>query len=156
MFSLSQTEDFEPYFTGRKRLLPRPSDLSFYNWETQTATSNPTPNYQVCIPSCFVLSVILCHWSDFPNSVEPPCTTTSRKRPPPISDRPPKHQLFPSKSLTVGTSSKQPPSVSDRDHFSGLTVNDFPLFQPLVSSLCTLKNIQRTFIVTTWDYTCRN
>ena len=45
----AQTEDFEPYFTGRKRLLPRPSDLSFYNWETQTATSNPTPNYQVNI-----------------------------------------------------------------------------------------------------------
>ncbi|XP_074607319.1 cilia- and flagella-associated protein 299-like isoform X2 [Acropora palmata] len=42
-----QTEDFEPYFNGRKRLLPRPSDLSFYNWETQSATSNPTPNYQV-------------------------------------------------------------------------------------------------------------
>ena len=75
-FSFSQTEDFEPYFTGRKRLLPRPSDLSFYNWETQTATSNPTPNYQVCIPSCFVLSVILCHWSDFPDTVEPPCATT--------------------------------------------------------------------------------
>lgn len=42
-----KTEDFEPYFAGRKRLLPRPSDLSFYNWETQTSTSNPTPNYQV-------------------------------------------------------------------------------------------------------------
>jgi len=42
-----KTEDFEPYFTGKKRLLPRPSDLSFYNWETQTSTSNPTPNYQV-------------------------------------------------------------------------------------------------------------
>lgn len=42
-----KTEDFEPYFNGRKRLLPRPSDLSFYNWETQSATSNPTPNYQV-------------------------------------------------------------------------------------------------------------
>lgn len=40
-------EDFEPYFLGKKRLLPRPSDLSFYNWETQTSTSNPTPNYQV-------------------------------------------------------------------------------------------------------------
>merc|ERR1711912_82164 len=33
-----KTEDFEPYFTGKK---------SFYNWETQTSTSNPTPNYQV-------------------------------------------------------------------------------------------------------------
>jgi len=42
-----KTEDFEPYFSGKKRLLPRPSDLSFYNWETQTSTSNPTPNYQV-------------------------------------------------------------------------------------------------------------
>ncbi|XP_071829684.1 cilia- and flagella-associated protein 299-like [Apostichopus japonicus] len=42
-----KTEDFEPYFTGRRRLLPRPSDLSFFNWETQTSTSNPTPNYQV-------------------------------------------------------------------------------------------------------------
>ncbi|KAK6191836.1 cilia- and flagella-associated protein 299 [Patella vulgata] len=42
-----KTEDFEPYFGGRKRLLPRPSDLSFYNWETQTSTSNPTSNYQV-------------------------------------------------------------------------------------------------------------
>jgi len=42
-----KTEDFEPYFSGKKRLLPRSTDLSFYNWETQTATSNPTPNYQV-------------------------------------------------------------------------------------------------------------
>ncbi|XP_065062789.1 cilia- and flagella-associated protein 299-like [Rhopilema esculentum] len=42
-----KTEDFEPYFLGRKRLLPRPSDLSFYNWETQKCTSNATPNYQV-------------------------------------------------------------------------------------------------------------
>ncbi|XP_067935540.1 cilia- and flagella-associated protein 299-like [Watersipora subatra] len=42
-----KTEDFEQYFNGKKRLLPKPSDLSFYNWETQTSTSNPTPNYQV-------------------------------------------------------------------------------------------------------------
>jgi len=42
-----KTEDFVPYFTGQKRLLPRPSDLSYYNWETQTCTSNPTPNFQV-------------------------------------------------------------------------------------------------------------
>ncbi|CAG2218643.1 cilia- and flagella-associated protein 299-like [Mytilus galloprovincialis] len=42
-----KTEDFEPYFSGKKKLLPRPSDLSFYNWETQTSTSNPTPNYLV-------------------------------------------------------------------------------------------------------------
>ncbi|CAH1793580.1 unnamed protein product [Owenia fusiformis] len=42
-----KTENFEAYFSGKKRLLPKPSDLSFYNWETQTSTSNPTPNYQV-------------------------------------------------------------------------------------------------------------
>ena len=42
-----KTEDFEPYFSGKKRLLPKPSDLSFYNWETQNSTSNATPNYQV-------------------------------------------------------------------------------------------------------------
>ena len=39
------------------------------------------------------------------------------------------HQNFPSQSLTVGTSSyKRPPPVSVRDHFLGLTVNDFRLF----------------------------
>eukprot|EP00495_Collosphaeridae_sp_1-RS-2012_P001633 TRINITY_DN154_c0_g1_i1.p1 TRINITY_DN154_c0_g1~~TRINITY_DN154_c0_g1_i1.p1 ORF type:complete len:165 (+),score=33.20 TRINITY_DN154_c0_g1_i1:310-804(+) len=42
-----ETEDFEPYFRRKKRLLPKPADLSYYNWETQTATSNPTPNFQV-------------------------------------------------------------------------------------------------------------
>uniref|UniRef100_A0A8C5MQ66 Cilia- and flagella-associated protein 299 n=1 Tax=Leptobrachium leishanense TaxID=445787 RepID=A0A8C5MQ66_9ANUR len=42
-----KTEDFEVYFTGKKKLLPRPTDLSFYNWETNVLTSNPTPNYQV-------------------------------------------------------------------------------------------------------------
>ena len=39
-----------------------------------------------------------------------------------------KHQNFTSQSLTVGTSIKRPPPVSDRDHFLGLTVNDFSLF----------------------------
>jgi hypothetical protein len=44
-------EDFGAYFARSKRLLPRPSDLSFYNWETQTATSNPTPNFAVIADS---------------------------------------------------------------------------------------------------------
>jgi hypothetical protein len=42
-----KTENFKPYFTGAKRLLPKPSDLSFYNWENQTTTSVNTPNYQI-------------------------------------------------------------------------------------------------------------
>ena len=55
----------------------------------------------------------------------------------------PKHQNFPSQSLTVGTSSKQPPPVSNHDHFSGLTVNNFSLFltsckQPLGAFLSSL------------------
>ncbi|KAM8940329.1 cilia- and flagella-associated protein 299 isoform 2-T2 [Pelodytes ibericus] len=42
-----KTEDFENYFNGKKKLLPRPTDLSFYNWETNVSTSNTSPNYQV-------------------------------------------------------------------------------------------------------------
>ena len=33
--------------TGKKRLMPKASDLSYYNWETQTSTSNSSPNFQV-------------------------------------------------------------------------------------------------------------
>ena len=43
----SQVEDFGPYFSGRRKLLPRHSDLSFYNWDTNFSSSNSTPNYQV-------------------------------------------------------------------------------------------------------------
>jgi hypothetical protein len=42
-----KTENFESYFSRTKTFLPRPSDMSFYNWETQTCTSNATPNFQV-------------------------------------------------------------------------------------------------------------
>jgi hypothetical protein len=37
----------EPVFARRRRLMPRPTDLSFYNWRTHLATSNPTANFQV-------------------------------------------------------------------------------------------------------------
>jgi len=42
-----KSENFEPYFEGKKKLLPKPTDLSFYNWESNVAISNPTSNYQV-------------------------------------------------------------------------------------------------------------
>ncbi|XP_076721190.1 cilia- and flagella-associated protein 299 isoform X1 [Callospermophilus lateralis] len=42
-----KTQDFEVYFNGKRRLLPRPTDLSFYNWDSHTAVCNSTPNYQV-------------------------------------------------------------------------------------------------------------
>jgi hypothetical protein len=32
----AQGENFTAYFAGTKKLLPKPSDLSYYNWETQT------------------------------------------------------------------------------------------------------------------------
>lgn len=42
-----RTEDFTPVFECKKRLLPKPSDLSYFNWETNVSTSNSTPHYQV-------------------------------------------------------------------------------------------------------------
>ena len=42
-----KAENFEPYFERKQKLMPKPSDLSFYNWETQTSTSNATQNFQV-------------------------------------------------------------------------------------------------------------
>lgn len=40
------------------QLMPRPTDLSYYNWETQTSTSTSTPNFQVsfCSLVTFILS----------------------------------------------------------------------------------------------------
>ncbi|EER10461.1 conserved hypothetical protein, partial [Perkinsus marinus ATCC 50983] len=42
-----RTDDFEAYFSREKRILPRPTDLCFYNWETQRCTANESPNFQV-------------------------------------------------------------------------------------------------------------
>ncbi|GAB5371659.1 hypothetical protein AAMO2058_001599000 [Amorphochlora amoebiformis] len=46
-----ELDDFELYFSRKKRLLPRPSDLSFYNWSTQVSTSNPSKFFQVIADS---------------------------------------------------------------------------------------------------------
>mmetsp|Transcript_39578 Transcript_39578/g.112245 ORF Transcript_39578/g.112245 Transcript_39578/m.112245 type:complete len:240 (+) Transcript_39578:133-852(+) len=37
----------ESVFDRKRRLMPKTTDLSFYNWETQISTSNATPNFQV-------------------------------------------------------------------------------------------------------------
>jgi hypothetical protein len=42
-----QSEDFGQYFQGKKKLLPKPSDLSYYNWETQTLSFNNSQNFTV-------------------------------------------------------------------------------------------------------------
>ncbi|CAN0211622.1 unnamed protein product [Scytosiphon promiscuus] len=44
-----RSTNFEPYFERRKKLMPRPTDLSYYNWETQTSTCTSTPNFQQVI-----------------------------------------------------------------------------------------------------------
>ncbi|CAD7696110.1 unnamed protein product, partial [Ostreobium quekettii] len=46
-----KNEHMELIFERKKRLIPKPSDLSFYNWDTQMSTSNPTPNFQVIADS---------------------------------------------------------------------------------------------------------
>uniref|UniRef100_A0A672YA46 Cilia- and flagella-associated protein 299 n=1 Tax=Sphaeramia orbicularis TaxID=375764 RepID=A0A672YA46_9TELE len=42
-----KTQDFQPYFSGKKRLVPGRSDLCYYNWKTQVSTSNSSPNFEV-------------------------------------------------------------------------------------------------------------
>ncbi len=42
-----QSEDFRPYFTGAKLLLPRNGDLSYFNWKTQNPTASDSRNFRV-------------------------------------------------------------------------------------------------------------
>ena len=46
-----KTENWESYFEGRVKVLPKPSDLSYYNWDTQSSTSNASPNFSVVAES---------------------------------------------------------------------------------------------------------
>ncbi|XP_076005473.1 cilia- and flagella-associated protein 299 [Genypterus blacodes] len=42
-----KTQDFEPYFSGKKRLMPRRSDLCYCNWKTHKTSCNSSLNYEV-------------------------------------------------------------------------------------------------------------
>ncbi|XP_075325036.1 cilia- and flagella-associated protein 299 [Odontesthes bonariensis] len=42
-----KTQDFELFFSGKKRLMPGRSDLCYYNWKTLVSTSNSSPNFEV-------------------------------------------------------------------------------------------------------------
>jgi 5-formyltetrahydrofolate cyclo-ligase len=42
-----KTEDFTQYFKGQKLLLPKNTDLSYYNWNTGVCVSNDSPNFKV-------------------------------------------------------------------------------------------------------------
>lgn len=42
-----KVDNFADYFARKKKFLPRNTDLSFYNWETQSPSCTPTTNFQV-------------------------------------------------------------------------------------------------------------
>lgn len=42
-----KSEDFTQYFKGSKFLLPKNTDLSYYNWNTGICVSNDSPNFKV-------------------------------------------------------------------------------------------------------------
>eukprot|EP00073_Rattus_norvegicus_P040069 XP_008768300.2 PREDICTED: uncharacterized protein C4orf22 homolog isoform X1 [Rattus norvegicus] len=42
-----KSEDFEVYFNGKRRLLPRTTDMSFYNWDSHIAVCNFKSKLQV-------------------------------------------------------------------------------------------------------------
>lgn len=42
-----KTEDFRQYFSGQKKLMPKNTDLSYYNWNTGVCLSTDSPNFKV-------------------------------------------------------------------------------------------------------------
>ncbi|XP_055354961.1 uncharacterized protein LOC129600463 [Paramacrobiotus metropolitanus] len=46
---LKTDKTWKEVFSGRRTLAPRPSDLSYFNWDTLESTLNDTPNFQVII-----------------------------------------------------------------------------------------------------------
>jgi hypothetical protein len=41
-----KTEDFRAIFMGNSTIVPRPSDLSYYSWESQVCYINDSPNFK--------------------------------------------------------------------------------------------------------------
>ncbi len=42
-----KTEEFRHIFDGSVKLVPKPTDLSYYNWKTGVCASNDSPNFKV-------------------------------------------------------------------------------------------------------------
>ena len=42
-----KTEDFRFIFNKRKKIVPKPTDLSYYSWEGQSIHYNDSPNFKV-------------------------------------------------------------------------------------------------------------
>eukprot|EP01013_Petalomonas_cantuscygni_P007518 TRINITY_DN1953_c0_g1_i1.p1 TRINITY_DN1953_c0_g1~~TRINITY_DN1953_c0_g1_i1.p1 ORF type:complete len:251 (-),score=43.13 TRINITY_DN1953_c0_g1_i1:337-1089(-) len=43
----TEGDDFEDYFLHKRKLLPKPTDLSYYNWRTQTLSYSNSSTFQV-------------------------------------------------------------------------------------------------------------
>lgn len=41
----------EAVFSQKRKLLPKSTDISFYNWETQVCSSKDTATFQVSYPA---------------------------------------------------------------------------------------------------------
>ena len=41
-----KTEDFRKIFLQQKRLMPKTTDLSYYNWDSQVTTIDDTANFR--------------------------------------------------------------------------------------------------------------
>ncbi|KAG5506620.1 hypothetical protein JIQ42_06872 [Leishmania sp. Namibia] len=57
-----RSENFEAYFKKEKKLLPKRSDLSYYNWKTHTLFYNNSPTFQVIADSS--LGLVMKHKRD--------------------------------------------------------------------------------------------
>lgn len=42
-----KTEDFRIYFRKKAKLMPKTSDLSYYNWKTNVCSAQDSPNFKV-------------------------------------------------------------------------------------------------------------
>jgi hypothetical protein len=47
-------------FQLKQRFVPKPTDLSFYNWDTHGSATNPTMDFQVSVMTAFVEWKIEC------------------------------------------------------------------------------------------------
>ena len=42
-----KTEDFKAIYIGKKTIMPKTTDLSYYNWEAQNCLISDSPNFRV-------------------------------------------------------------------------------------------------------------
>ncbi|XP_076221992.1 cilia- and flagella-associated protein 299 isoform X1 [Nomia melanderi] len=62
-----EKENWIPYFQGKKKLWPHPSDLAYYHWRTNKTCLNETSNYQPFIDPKLGLRFKNCHDREFIN-----------------------------------------------------------------------------------------